>query len=140
MVSVKRRVKRSAYRNSFSRPKSRLRMGGPETILNPVLPKRPRGAAGVHSGFVAGHPGTAKAEASNSCLTPRPDERLPSPMRSGAPPMVPVPEGSEPEKDGVKYCPDWATAVQVVRHPPSICCTAAGALESNGWPFPKGRL
>src|SRR5690242_10161662 len=120
MVMLKRKRKRSRTRKSLTTPKSRLRIGGPARMLNPELPKRPTLSGLEHTGVVAGQPGMAKALASNQWATERPEERLPSPTRSGTPPMVLVLETSKLVNDGVKYWPDCTTTVQVVRHPPSI--------------------
>src|SRR5262245_31434563 len=107
---VNRSVKRSRYRKSFSSPKSRFRIGVPCRMFKPELPNLPMGTDWLQRGVAAGHPGTTNADASKKRLTARPDDRLPLPTRSGMPPMVPVPEGSKPEKDGVKYWPDCETA------------------------------
>src|ERR1041385_7783957 len=109
-------------------------------MLYPELPKRPTGAGLGHSGFAAGHPGTTNAEASKKCRSFRESGILPLPTRSGTPPMVPVPEGSEAENDGVKYCPDCITAVNVTRQPPMTWFNAPGIFESTRCPRPKGRL
>src|SRR5690348_13552149 len=114
---VKRRVNRSAAFHSFNTAKSSVRIGGPDRTFKPELPKRPIGAGGVHRGAVAGQPGTTNALVSNQRLTLFPDDRLPSAMRSGRPPIVPVPEGSYPAKDGAKYWPVCNTPVKLRRQP-----------------------
>src|SRR5260370_42285520 len=60
MVIEIRRPQRSRYLMSLSRPKSRLRIGGPARILKPELPNLPTGAGLAHTGLAAGAPGTAE--------------------------------------------------------------------------------
>src|ERR1051326_8756369 len=112
-------------------------MGGPWRMFKPELPNLATGAGFVQSGVVAGQPGIANAEGSKKWLTVQ-CSRFPLPMRSGSPPIVPVPDGSKPENEGAKYWPSCATAVQLVRHPPRIYCTGAGALERKRSPRPTG--
>ena len=109
-------------------------------MLYPAFPNLPIGADWVQSGVVDGQPGTTKAAGSKKRFTVRSDdERLPLAMRSGAPPIVPVPEGSNPAKVGEKYCPLCTTAVQVVRHPPSMRSTARGVFDKKCCPLPTGK-
>ena len=67
-------------------------------------------ATGIAMGLFPKVPacGTTKADASNQWLMDRLSEgRLPFPMALGNPPEVFVPEGSDPEKLGEKYSPEY---------------------------------
>ena len=95
-------------------------------MFKPELPHLPNGAGLLQTGVDAGQPGMANAVASKAWFTFQ-LEILPLPIRSGMPPIVPVPEGSKPENVGVKYWPSCITAIQLVRQPPRMDSTARGA-------------
>src|SRR2546429_6588664 len=83
---------------------------GPTMIPRPELPNRPALAGG-----------TANADASNQrSIVRRSLGRFPFEIRSGIPPTVWVFEGSDPEKDGVRYSPVCAIYDPLNCQPPRI--------------------
>src|SRR5579884_1968324 len=106
----------------------------------PALPVRPTGAGFVQTGLLSGQPGILNAPGLNHRLIDDPPGgyRLAPGTTSGRPPSVLVFDGSKPENDGVKNCPDCHIVFQAICHPPSAASTTRLLFARYFRPRPNG--
>src|SRR5580704_11413248 len=136
---------RSVTWKSFMPAKSKFMQSGPSKVFTPALPKRPTSAGFLHTGLLAGQPGTANAAGLNQSLrvappggvtgTPRTTSGRALKLVVVAGPKLLVLDVSKPENVGVKNWPENNSATHDIFQPPKTASTKRLLPERNFCPL-----